>query len=318
MLWIRLTMFVLLVSLALAHYNSRLPIIPKMLLDNPYSGRNFSWGTNPHLRDVFLGSCYTLLGSLPPSSDNVVNDLWDFGQQDEKMQNCSILWKLFESSFRFKDDAEVTPDAYHSFFSDPMVIQSLTPPPNEALFWSGVSDIIPTYQYGSKKFVMETSGIISIMGDLMWCGSSSSELGFNMSTCVYGILNETSSVWMGSWVAYWAAASMAYSPLAKGNITILLRGSADSPAYRRSSFFGSCELPNMRASAISGVQIVVAPEALNQPPYEICGVGSLALLLQDLESLGVSRSLIKCTDNLPLVQMILCLQTPTAANCTLT
>ncbi len=268
----------------------------------PYTGRSFNAGTNPNLQDIFLGRCYASL------------EAW-FTKINQTY--CIHLWDLFSSGFSFKNDTNVTPPSYSRFFSDPLIQASLLPPVNKALFWSAVDDYIPPYIMFTDVFAMETSPIVDIVGDLMWCGSSAYPERFNMSSCISPTLlpfnTSGDSQWHGSWASFWAAASITYAPLATGNITILVGGNSP-PAYRRGRFFGSCELPNLNTAAITGIKIIVIPPAVNVESPEPCGVGSLALLVSDLVERGVPSSIISCTDNDPVIHLIQCLDAP--KNCT--
>lgn len=269
------------------------------------TSRNFSLGTNPHLKEIYLGRCYAVFGS---------GNLGKLSIKGDPMVLCPDLWDLFASGFRYMNDSEILPSSFLPFFSHPTIMASLFPGTSNALFWSGVSSIIPTYSGATGQFVMETSSLVGIVGDLMWCGSSADPSGFDYKSCIWGDYNTTGdNQWHGSWVSYWAAASMAYAPLASGNITILLSG---SPApYRRNSFFATCELPNLTVPKITGVQVFVVPE--NGEPYDHCGEGSLIELVDDLVSIGIDSSLINCTDDPPLIQLIQCLHSPVVSQCLL-
>lgn len=278
-----------------------------------YGGRNFTEGTNPHLADIYEGRCYAVFGSssldeiTPPSAKIIL------GVKDP-LEICLELWELFSSAFRFKNDSDVMPAAFQPYFSHPVIVASLLAPPNKALFWSGVSDIIPIYQTATESFVMETSSLVEIVADLMFCGSQTS--GFDYDSCIWGDFNLTGDgQWHGTWVSYWAAASMAYAPMVQGNVTILLRG--DPAPYRKNSFFATCELPRLPVSNITSVQIYVAPPEDNSTNSDQCGEGSMKELLMDLMQVGINSSSITCTNNPPIIQLIDCLHTPITTQCLL-
>jgi len=295
-----------------------------------YQGRNFSLGTNLHLQEIYLGRCYAVLGSNSssnssspasnPSSSHIQphsspSKIHITNEGDDPSVVCAKLWELFSSAFRYKNDSSILPSAFQPYFSHPTVLSTLNPSSNQALFWSGVFDFIPTYQSATGVFVMEVSSLIEIVSDLMFCGATDSPSGYDYKSCIYGDFNTTGdSQWHGAWVSYWAAASLAYAPLVSGNITILLRGSP-SP-YRRTSFFGSCELPNLPVDKITNVQVYVAP-AEGGMEYDHCGEGSMNELVSDLEKIGVNASLISCVDNPPLIRLIDCLHAPVSAQCLL-
>jgi len=276
--------------------------------------RNFTMGTNPHLDEIFIGRCYAVLGYTLSSSLSPSSSLSSSREMDP-LDVCSKLWSLFSDAFQYKNDSDILPSSFLPYFSHPLILSSLTSSPNTALFWSGVSNIIPTYQTATNQFVMETSSLVEIVGDLMFCGSTTDASGFDYESCIWGDYNTTGdNQWHGSWVSYWAAASLAYAPLANGNITILLRGSP-SP-YRRSSFFATCELPNLPVDNITGVHVLVAP-AEDGAPYDKCGEGSLNELVSDLTAHGIDDSIISCTNDPPLIQLMDCLSTPLSSQCLL-
>lgn len=305
---VQLLFFISLVGLLHAH-----KVQPELKALQLNSGRNFTSGTNPHLDEIFIGRCYAVIGSSslysPSSNNNIIMNEYD------PYDVCTKLWGLFASAFQFQNDSNILPSAFLPFFSHPLIISSLQSSPNNALFWSGVSDLIPTYQTFTNHFVMETSSIVEIVGDLMFCGSTSDVTGFDYDSCVWGDYNLTGdSQWHGTWVSYWAAASLAYAPLVSGNITILLRGSP-SP-YRKSSFFATCELPNLPISKIPFIQILVVP-AEDGAVYDECGEGSMQELVNDLVNVGFHANQISCQNDPPVFKLMQCLSTPLSSQCLL-
>jgi hypothetical protein len=131
---------------------------------------------------------------------------------------------------------------------------------------------------------------------------------FNLTECVYGDVDH--GTWKGTWVSFWAAASAAYAPTISGNITLLFSGNASRPAYRRSSFFGSIELPRLNSLDITGATIYVAPSRPDEPIYEPCGVGSMALLVKDLVAQGIDPSTIDCINDPWVVRHLQCALVP--------
>lgn len=228
--------------------------------------------------------------------------------------DCQALWQSFSSSFRGKDDRQVGTQDFAPFFARSDVQNSLAGTGRAAMFWSGVQPIVEQFQISCHLFVMETSPIVSILTDLMFCGSSSDPSGFNMTSCVYGDF-DSSVGWQGTWVSFWAAASAAYAPTITGNITMLFSGNAARPAYRRTSFFGSIELPRLDPKKITGALIWVAPQAANEPIYEPCGSGSLKLLIDDLTRQGFDPATIQCKNNPRVVRHLQCALQYTIPEC---
>jgi len=261
--------------------------------------RNFSLGTEPHLEEVFMGRCYAVQDdSYPPLTS----------------LNCTRLWTLFSGAFRYKDDSKVGTADFDSFFSSPEVKNSLTGTGKNALFWSGVQDIVAAFQTSCHLFVMETSPLVAILNELMFCGSDTDPSGFNYEQCVYG--DTTPGIgWRGTWVSFWAAASAAYAPTVTGNITLLFSGDANRPAYRRTSFFGSIEMPRLNPAKITGALIWVAPESANVSLYEHCGEGSLKMLFSDLVNQGLDPATIECRNNPRVVRHLQCALQYTIPEC---
>lgn len=252
------------------------------------ASRNFSQGTDPHLEQIFMGRCLSV-----HDDSNYKGPI-----------NCTRLWSLFRDAFAFKPDEKVSPQDFYYFFSDPDVRLSLAGTGRRSLFWSGVQEFVQQVQDSCHLFVMETSPLVSILNDLMFCGSPTDPSGFNLTSCAYGDLDQ--GVWRGTWVSFWAAASAAYAPTISGNITLLFSGNATRPAYRRNSFFGSIELPRLNAQSITGATIYVAPTRPDIPIYEPCGVGSMALLVGDLVAQGLDPSTIQCFNDPWVVRHLQC------------
>jgi hypothetical protein len=248
--------------------------------------RNFTDGTEPHLKAIFMGRCYAVTDD-PQSAAALVafNGTID----------CARLWRLFAGSFAFKVDANVTPDDFAPYFNDTQVKASLAATGRRALFWSGVQEFVSQVQESCHLFVMETSPLVAILDGLMFCASPTDPLGMNMTECEYGDVQN--GQWKGTWVSFWAAASAAYAPTVTGNITLLFSGNKARPAYRRTSFFGSIELPLLNTDQITGATIYVASQRPDLPIYEPCGQGSMALLLQDLLKIGLDNSTITCIND---------------------
>eukprot|EP00658_Telonema_sp_P-2_P015828 TRINITY_DN16111_c0_g1_i1.p1 TRINITY_DN16111_c0_g1~~TRINITY_DN16111_c0_g1_i1.p1 ORF type:complete len:145 (+),score=30.75 TRINITY_DN16111_c0_g1_i1:119-553(+) len=138
------------------------------------------------------------------------------------------------------------------------------------------------------------------------------------SACVYGDFNTTGDgKWHGTWVSFWAQASKVYSQRAQGDINIVLTGHQGHPAYRRDSFFSSVEMKNMRVSRIRNVSVSVLPQSVREPLFEHCGEGSLALLEEDLQSIGIPAGAISCANSPEELMVYMCTRDPTAEECRL-
>jgi hypothetical protein len=143
---------------------------------------------------------------------------------------------------------------------------------------------------------METSPIVGIVDNLMFCGSPTTKSGFGDS-CVYGDV-DTKGVWHGTWASFWAAASRYYAPFVCGNVTVLMASYGGRDAYRRTSFFGSVELPSIDFKHVNHVHILVAPTSADAPLKASCDTpgGSIMLLQSDLVRYGLDPFKISCTN----------------------
>lgn len=265
---------------------------------------NFTAGSDPHVEQIFLGRCYDMVNR------NLVPDI---------KTSCEDLWTLFSSGFLYKNDADVTPEDYAPFFANSDVVRSLRKQCSRqrSLFWSGISGVVEELQDDRHLFVMETSPIVDCLHDLVWCGSADDASGFNYTRCVYGDVSPVDNKWHGSWVSFWAAASYAYAPMVNGNVTMIFSGYAGHPAYRRTSFFGSVEMPNLDPKKITGVNVYVIPLAADEPLYERCDQKSLQLLRHDLIARGFDPATLTCTDDPQWAMHVLCARLPSYAGCQL-
>ena len=88
-----------------------------------------------------------------------------------------------------------------------------------------------------------------------------------------------------------------YTVVPAARPVMLFSGNKARPAYRRTSFFGSIELPLLNTNQITGATIYVASQRPDLPIYEPCGQGSMALLMQDLLKIGMDNSTINCIND---------------------
>jgi len=238
----------------------------------------------------------------------------------EGSDECLPLWRNFSDAFAFQQDDQITPESFSDFFQRTDVISSLRAPRDHGIFWSGISSLfdMSALTPGLGWFVMEISGVVGWLANTDFCGSPDSVTGTNASSCVYGDFNTTGDgKWHGTWVSFWAQASVAYSRQVRGDINIVLSGKAGHPAYRRDSFFSSIELRNIQTSEIGNVAISVLRQSLEEPLYERCGQGSLALLVEDLVAIGIPESSIKCENSPSFLTIYQCTRNPYAPVCKL-
>jgi len=216
---------------------------------------------------------------------------------------CVMWFLIFDFSFFF----------FPSLFFDslcwnsPVVGNSLKANNRKSLFWSGIRGYVDEFQKATSTFVMETSSIVGILTDLMFCGSSSSASGLDYDSCIYGDVDKQ-GVWHGTWSSFWAAASFYYAPFITGNVTIVMASYGHQDAYRRTSFFGSVELPHIDFPNIDFVHIMVAPASADAPLKAECETrgGSIQLLQKDLVMYGMRPNKILCTNRPRVVQHLLC------------
>ncbi|CAG5129998.1 unnamed protein product [Candidula unifasciata] len=254
---------------------------------------NSNKGTTDNIKAVFEGRCWdydvTKYNDLLPRID----------------ADCNVLWDKFSQAFSFRAPCAVKLSSYEEFMS--LAKQSL--PANKVMFWSGIFSLAHRYSENGARFItLEDTMIGYLANSLTWCGQESPP-GINYSSCP-----DWSDCPTEASESFWAGASATFASQATGNVTLMVDGSdPNKPAYRRSSFFGKYELPNLAISKVQSVNVIVA-HALDKPKIEVCGNGSLALLKKDVTARGLSFT---CEDDPDAVLHLLCSDDPASRECQL-
>ncbi|RUS82164.1 hypothetical protein EGW08_010046 [Elysia chlorotica] len=181
-------------------------------------------------------------------------------------------------------------------------------PKDKVLFWSGVFNLAHQYgDYGQRYVTLEDTLVGYLANSITWCGQSI-DPGYNVTRCP-----NWDDCPLEAAESFWAGASMAFAQGAQGEVLLMLDGSnPDKPAYRRNSFFGKFELPNL-SEKVTKVSVIVSHH-LDKPKIDVCGSGSLDLLETDVKKRGFSYV---CHDDPLAVMHLLCAEDPSSRECQL-
>ncbi|KAK3798080.1 hypothetical protein RRG08_034636 [Elysia crispata] len=249
-------------------------------------------GTTGNIKQVFEGRCwdYDVTRYIP--------DL------PRVTASCEELWKLFFKAFSYQPPCAVALENYQPYLRSATQIV----PRDKVLFWSGVFSLAHEYgNYGRRYVTLEDTLIGYLANSITWCGQSI-DPGYNVTRC---------PAWddcpLEAAESFWAGASMTFAQGAKGEVLLMLDGSnPDKAAYRRNSFFGKFELPNL-SKEVTKVSVIVS-HALDKPKIDVCGAGSLDLLETDVTERGFSYV---CHDDPLAVLHLLCADDPSSRECKL-
>jgi hypothetical protein len=250
-----------------------------------------SQGTTDNIKEVFEGRCWdydvTRYQNLLPRVET----------------DCSDLWKEFSTAFSYRKPCDVTENRYKRFLD--LAKQAL--PVDKVLFWSGVYNLAHQFSANGARYItLEDTMIGYLANSLHWCGQVSPP-GMNFSQCPGWTECPTEAS-----ESFWAGASTTFASQAEGEVTLILDGSnPDKPAYRRDSFFGKFELPNLNVDKVTSVNVVVA-HALAKPKIETCGTGSLVALQQDVEARGLDYF---CEEDPEILIFLQCADEPKSSEC---
>ncbi|XP_076435852.1 ADP-ribosyl cyclase/cyclic ADP-ribose hydrolase-like isoform X2 [Babylonia areolata] len=256
---------------------------PAQADDNP--------GTTEHIENIFIGRCYDYKqikykSTLPQVSEP-----------------CEKLYEKFAAAFSDRPPCALDMDNYKPFIN--AARQEI--PQDKAMFWSGTKELAHEYASEGERLVTMEDTLIGYLADgLVWCGQSVAP-GMNFSRCPSwrDCPSEASE-------AFWGSASMAFAQSVSGHVTVMMDVSReDRPAYRRDSFFGKYELPNLDTAQVTAINVLLT-HPLEQPAFENCNNGSLVLLKQDVTTIGFPFS---CVDNPDAILHLLCVENPSDRAC---
>lgn len=248
-------------------------------------------GSTPHLKDIVLGRC------------------WDFQVQKQhavSAKNCSKIWELFYTAFAYKDPCDTTFADYKPYFDEVGMDIVL---PNKSLFWSGTYKEAHVFSdFDSRYTTLEDTMAGWIVNGLTWCGDqSNSSDGINYSSCPS----------CDYFTPFWGQASSRFAAKASGIVRVMVNGTRVNnsgypvPAYRKDSYFGQFELPNLRVEAITKLLILVV-HSIDGPYLESCGNGSIEQLQNDARHRGINAT---CYDDPDDVEHLLCADHPMSRAC---
>lgn len=249
-------------------------------------------GTTTNIKEVFKGRCWDY---------DVTRYISDLPRVET---SCDQLWDLFFKAFSYQPPCAVALENYQPYLRE--AAQLL--PTNKVLFWSGVFNLAHQYgDYGQRYVTLEDTLVGYLANSITWCGQSI-DPGYNVTRC---------PAWddcpLEAAESFWAGASMTFAQRAKGEVLLMLDGSnPEKNAYRRDSFFGKFELPNL-TKAVTKVSVIVS-HVLDKPKRDVCGNGSLSLLEADVTEYGFDY---ECQDDPLAVLHLLCAADPSSRECKL-
>jgi len=146
------------------------------------------------------------------------------------------------------------------------------------------------------------------LGDnLFWCGQKE-EPGINYEECP-----EYDSCEGHANTLFWQTTSREFARNVEGHLRVLMNGSA-SPAYDKTTVFGSYELPNLNPSKVTKISVYVVHE-IGMPELEKCGEGSLLQLEREIRAYGHNN--FECVNDPGEIMMLLCVDKWSAPECEL-
>ncbi|XP_013915471.1 PREDICTED: ADP-ribosyl cyclase/cyclic ADP-ribose hydrolase 1 [Thamnophis sirtalis] len=246
-------------------------------------------GTTEHLMEIVLGRCYNFINTINSELRN---------------KDCLRVWKLFEQAFLYKDPCNVTIEDYQPL----MDLARYPIPCNKSLFWSKTNDLAHHYTKTNHDFLTLEDTLLGYIADgITWCGNPS-DSGVNYESCPKRTEceNNPSSV-------YWKLASKMFAEASCGTVQVMLNGSAETGAFRKSSIFGSVEIVNLNPEKVSKMQIWLMHD-IDGPQRESCTGPSIAQLREILENRNISVS---CEDNYRPAQLLQCTRNPNHKACTI-
>uniref|UniRef100_UPI00398EE625 ADP-ribosyl cyclase/cyclic ADP-ribose hydrolase 2-like n=1 Tax=Pristiophorus japonicus TaxID=55135 RepID=UPI00398EE625 len=195
-----------------------------------------SWhgiGTVHNLEEIIIGRCYNYIRVMNPTVGE---------------KNCSAIWETFRNAFVYKHPCNVNPVDYDAFIR--LALHDI--PQDKALFWENTKLLVHRYSDKTRRMMPLGETLIGFLADdLDWCGQNESP-GINYQSCPTTTECENNPV-----NSFWKIASESYAKEAVGIVRVMLNGSVSDGAFPKNGFFAKHELPNLRKSNISEIQIWV-------------------------------------------------------------
>ncbi|XP_046553292.1 ADP-ribosyl cyclase/cyclic ADP-ribose hydrolase-like, partial [Haliotis rubra] len=220
-------------------------------------------------------------------------------------RNCSALVDMFISAFAFQPACNVSYSRYDDFIK----AANIDVPPGQSMFWSGVYGVVQMYSHrGQRATVLEDTLIGYMVDGLQFCAQT------NQPGITYGEgcpgFEQTDNCTYNAEYSFWAMASKNFASHVTGDAQVMLNASLDQP-FRDLSFFSTWEIPNMNASQISNVNILMV-HIPGQDIRSTCNSDSISQLKKRLRARDITSS---CEDSPRGPQTMLCLDHPREKEC---
>eukprot|EP00057_Strongylocentrotus_purpuratus_P027784 XP_011682258.1 PREDICTED: ADP-ribosyl cyclase isoform X1 [Strongylocentrotus purpuratus] len=204
-------------------------------------------GTDIDLREIFIGRCADFkAGRVNPTVD--LNEL--------RMKNCTHLWNLFHSTFKYREACNVTRPMYKEFVAE----ATITIPHNKSAFWDGwtIYDTVHSYaKEGRRSWSLEYTLMGYLINNLKFCGQEA-EPGLRYDSCPGP---DECGFAKGCADAFWAEASINFAKQAKGQVRVFFDSNREGGAFHNNnSYFAQYELINMDPDAVENVNIYLVTE----------------------------------------------------------
>ncbi|XP_051891974.1 ADP-ribosyl cyclase/cyclic ADP-ribose hydrolase 1 [Pristis pectinata] len=235
-------------------------------------------GSTRNLKEIIMGRCFDYLETINPST---------------RGKSCSEIWESFLKAFSGKDPCNIRKEDYGPFLK----LADHDIPVNQSIFWSRTKELLFKFTDVTKKFMpLESTLTGYLLNGLDWCGTACRP-GLNYESCP-----EWNECENNAQRSFWRAASENYAAKARGEVSVMLNGSTNVNAFRKTSIFGEIELANLDLEKVTSVHLWII-DSINGPDKESCGVGSVAELESILQEKNVNYT---CKDNYGPVQMLQC------------
>ncbi|XP_071085560.1 ADP-ribosyl cyclase/cyclic ADP-ribose hydrolase-like [Haliotis cracherodii] len=254
-------------------------------------------GTTPDIRELVLGRCVDYQTNINPGPF-CVNGV-------SNHRNCTALADKFTSAFAFQPGCNVSYSRYDDFLK----AAEIDVPPGQSMFWSGVYGVVQMYSNrGQRATVLEDTLIGYMVDGLQFCAQTDPP-GITYGADCPGF-DQTANCTNNAEFSFWAMASKHYASHASGEAHVMLNASRDQP-FRDSSFFATWEVPNMNASQLSKVNILMV-HIPGQRIRSTCNSNNISGLKKRLRDRNIASS---CQDSPRGPQTMLCVDYPGEREC---
>ncbi|XP_052103480.1 ADP-ribosyl cyclase/cyclic ADP-ribose hydrolase-like [Mytilus californianus] len=179
------------------------------------------------------------------------------------------------------------------------------------MFWSGVYSLVMRYSNKGRRFFTIADTLTGyLLDNMIWCGNATESDGIekDLETCPG--FRTSSQCSQTAATVFWSAASQNFARLAEGNIHVMINASR-TPAFRNDSYFTTQELPNINATKVKKVTILMV-RYMRDPLLETCFSDSIIDLRARFQAKGISAA---CLDNPRDVDFLQCADDPGQSGC---